>query len=84
MALPKLDNSQGNNSWTAELTNEFTNAIIPMAMPRYFIGYNSESKTHITGPRENAKQAINPKIPINTRAALIFVAASRMVPSFLP
>ena len=53
-----------------------------MAKPLYFIGYNSESITHITGPNENAKQAIKPKIPISTKVAFIVVAASKIAPSF--
>ena len=48
MELPKFDNSHGNKSCRAELRNELTKAIIPIAIPLYFIGYNSESKTHMT------------------------------------
>ena len=65
-----------------ELTSEFTKAIIPMANPLYFKGYNSDSSTHITGPNEKAKQAIKPKIPIKIKVAFIVVAASKIAPSF--
>ena len=82
MELPKFDNSQGNTSCKAELINELTKAIIPIAIPLYFIGYNSESKTHMTGPSEKAKQAMNPKIPVRTKLAFILVAASSKMPSF--
>ena len=83
-AFPKIDSSQGKINCTKELINEFTNAITPMAKPLYFNGYNSDNKTHITGPSEKAKQAIKPKIPINIKLALIVVAASKIAPSFLP
>ena len=82
-ALPKLDNSQGKTNCTIELIKEFTKAITPIASPLYFIGYNSDNNTHITGPNENAKQAIKPKIPINIKFAFILVAASKIAPSFL-
>ena len=35
------------------------------------------------GPNEKAKQAMNPKIPKSTKVEFIFVAASRIAPSFL-
>ena len=54
-----------------------------MAIPLYFKGYNSDNNTHITGPNEKAKQAINPRIPIIIKVALIVVAASKIAPSFL-
>ena len=71
MALPKFDNSHGNTSCTAELINELTKATMPMAIPLYLMGYNSDNKTHMTGPSEKAKQAINPKIPTRTKVAFI-------------
>ena len=83
MAFPRLDNSQGKINWTTELINEFIKAITPMANPLYLIGYNSDNRTHMTGPNENAKQAIKPKIPINTKVAFMLVAASKIAPSFL-
>mgnify|MGYP002809810307 CR=1 FL=1 len=82
-ALPKLDNSQGKINCTNELIKELTKAMTPIAKPLYFNGYNSDNKTHITGPNEKAKQAIKPKIPINIKLALIEVAASKIAPSFL-
>ena len=82
-AFPKLDNSQGKTCCTIQLINELINPINPMAKPLYLIGYNSDNKTHITGPREKAKQATNPRIPINTSEAFILVAASKIAPSFL-
>ena len=81
-AFPKLDNSQGKINCTKELINELTKAMTPIAKPLYFKGYNSDNNTHITGPNENAKQAIKPKIPINIKLAFIVVAASKIAPSF--
>lgn len=82
-AFPKFDNSQGNTSWTKELIKELIKAIIPIANPLYFKGYSSDNKTHITGPNENAKQAIKPKIPMSIKVALILVDTSKIAPSFL-
>ena len=82
-ALPRFDNSQGKINCTTELIKEFIKAMAPMAKPLYLIGYNSDSKTHITGPNENAKHAINPRIPMRTKVAFIVVAASKIAPSFL-
>ena len=55
----------------------------PMNKPLNFKGNSSDNNTHITGPNEKAKQAIKPKIPINTNVALMFVAVSKISPSFL-
>lgn len=65
-ALPRLDNSQGKICWINQLEKELTKPINPIAKPLILLGYISESITHITGPSEKAKQAINPNIPINT------------------
>ena len=81
-AFPKFESSQGKINCTKELIREFINAITPMAKPLYFKGYNSDSSTHITGPSEKAKQAINPRIPMRTKVAFIRVAASKITPSF--
>ena len=82
MELPKFDNSHGNTSCKAELINELTKAIIPIAIPMYFLGDNFKSKTHMTGPSEKAKQVMNPKITLRTKLAFILVAALSKMPSF--
>ena len=82
-ALPKLDNSHGKISCTNELMSELKKAITPMAKPLYLRGNNSDSKTRITGPKEKAKHAIKPKIPIKTILAFILVEVSKISPSFL-
>ena len=62
---------------------ELTKPISPIANPLYIFGNNSESITHITGPREKAKQAINPIIPSKTKIELILIDNSNISPSLL-